>query len=103
VWQLPLLTAELASPDAALHIGPQHITLETASTELAQALGSAQLQISDWYVMFVNRGKVGPFVTQGEAFVGADGKVGTRVNLIDAGDNQRVVSTSAATFSPVHS
>jgi hypothetical protein len=102
VWQLPLLTAELASPDAALHIGPQHIALETASTELAQALSSAQLQISDWYVMFVNRGKVGPFVTQGEAYVGADGKVGTRVNLIDAGDNQRVVSTSAATFSPTH-
>ena len=101
VWQLPLLTAELASPDAALHIGPQHIALETASTELAQALSSAQLQISDWYVMFVNRGKVGPFVTQGEAFVGANGKVGTRVNLIDVGDQQRVVSTCAATFSAV--
>ena len=103
VWQLPLLTAELASPDAALHIGPQHIALETASTEIAQALSSTQLQINDWYVMFVNRGKVGPFVTQGEAFVGANGKIGTRVNLIDEGDNYRVVSTSAATFSPVHS
>ena len=103
VWQLPLLTAELASPDAALHIGPQHIALETASSELAQALSSTQLQISDWYVMFVNRGKVGPFVTQGEAFVGANGKVGTRVNLIDEGDNHRVVSTSAATFSPTPS
>ena len=103
VWQLPLLTAELASPDAALHIGPQHIVLETASSELAQALSSTQLQISDWYVMFVNRGKIGPFVTQGEAFVGANGKVGTRVNMIDEGDNHRVVSTSAATFSPVHS
>ena len=101
VWHLPLLTAELASPDAALHIGPQHIALETASSELAQALSSIQLQISDWYVMFVNRGKVGPFVTQGEAFVGANGKVGTRVNLIDEGDNHRVVSTSAATFTPV--
>jgi hypothetical protein len=103
VWQLPVLTAELASPDAALHIGPQHIALETSSTELAQALSSTQLQISDWYVMFVNRGKVGPFTTQGEAFVGANGKVGTRVNLIDEGDNHRVVSTSAATFSPIHS
>jgi hypothetical protein len=103
VWQLPVLTAELASPDAALHIGPQHIALETASTELAQAVSSPELQISDWYVMFVNRGKVGPFTTQGEAFVGADGKIGTRVNLIDEGDNHRVVSTSAATFSPVHS
>ena len=103
VWQLPVLTAELASPDAALHIGPQHIALETSSTELAQALSSTQLQISDWYVMFVNRGKVGPFTTQGEAFVGANGKVGTRVNLIDEGDNNRIVSTSAATFTPTPS
>jgi hypothetical protein len=53
--------------------------------------------------MFVNRGKVGPVVTQGEAEVGANGKVGTRMNLIDEGDNHRVVSTSAATFSPIHS
>jgi hypothetical protein len=103
VWQLPLLTAELASPDAALHIGPQHIALETASTELAQGLTSHQLQITDWYVMFVNRGKVGPFVTQGEAFSGFDGRIGTRLNLVDLGDNHRVVSTSAATFSAVHS
>jgi hypothetical protein len=103
VWQLPILTAELASPDAALHIGPQHIALETASTELAQAISTSSLQIDDWYVMFVNRGKVGPFVTQGEAYVGANGKVGTRMNLIDEGDNHRVVSTSAATFSPIHS
>lgn len=103
VWQLPILSAELASPDAALHIGPQHIALETASTELAQSLNASPLQIDDWYVMFVNRGKVGPFVTQGEAFVGANGKVGTRVNLIDEGDNQRIISTSAATFTLAHS
>lgn len=102
VWQLPILSAELASPDAALHIGPQHIALETASTELAQSLNASPLQIDDWYVMFVNRGKVGPFVTQGEAFVGANGKVGTRVNLIDEGDNQRIISTSAATFTLAH-
>ena len=29
-WVLPPLTVELASPDAALHIGPQHVLLETA-------------------------------------------------------------------------
>ena len=102
VWQLPVLTTELASPDAALHIGPQHIALETASTELAQVLSTSPLQIDDWYVMFVNRGKVGPFVTQGEAFIGANGKIGTRVNLMDLGENERVVSTCAATFSAVH-
>jgi hypothetical protein len=31
-WVLPALSAELASPDAALHIGPQHVLLETAAT-----------------------------------------------------------------------
>ncbi|MCX6533234.1 MAG: hypothetical protein NTW34_03440, partial [Actinobacteria bacterium] len=36
LWQLPILTAELASPDAALHIGPQHIVLEASASELAQ-------------------------------------------------------------------
>ena len=102
VWELPLLTAELASPDAALHIGPQHIVLETAATELAQSLSDRLLQIDDWYVMFVNRGKIGPFVTRGEAFKGANAKFGARVNLIDLGDNDRVISTSAATFHQSH-
>ena len=98
IWKLPVLTAELASPDAALHIGPQHIILETAATELAQNLSTQALQVDDWYVMFVNRGKVGPFVTRGEAYAGAHGKIGARVDLLDVGNDNRVVSTCAATF-----
>ena len=98
LWQLPILTAELASPDAALHIGPQHIVLEAAASELAQDLAQESLQVEDWYVMFCNRGKIGPFETQGEAFKGADGKYGVRINLIDRGNHDRVVSTCAATF-----
>jgi hypothetical protein len=31
-WVLPALSLELASPDAALHIGPQHVVLETAAS-----------------------------------------------------------------------
>ena len=34
-WIMPELSLELASPDAALHIGPQHILLETAAVDLA--------------------------------------------------------------------
>ena len=52
--------------------------------------------------MFVNRGKVGPFGTDGEAFRGADGKIGVRVSLIDHGNGGRVVSTCAATFHAAH-
>jgi hypothetical protein len=40
-WALPPLSLELASPDAALHIGPQHVLLETAANEAAaQLVGS---------------------------------------------------------------
>ena len=98
LWQLPILTAELASPDAALHIGPQHIVLEAAASELAQDLAQESLQVEDWYVMFCNRGKNGPFETHGEAFKGTHGKYGVRINLIDRGNHDRVVSTCAATF-----
>ena len=98
LWQLPILTAELASPDAALHIGPQHIVLEAAASELAQDLAQESLQVEDWYVMFCNRGKNGPFETRGEVFKGADGKFGVRINLIDRGNDDRVISTCAATF-----
>ena len=98
VWTLPALTAELASPDAALHIGPQHITLEAAATDLVDTAAGRPLQITDWYVMFVSRGKVGPFRTVGECFPGADGIWGARVNLVDDGDDGRVISTAAATF-----
>jgi hypothetical protein len=98
VWSLPALTPELASPDAALHIGPQHITLEAAATDLVETAAGRPLQIRDWYVMFVSRGKTGPFRTDGECFAGANGTWGARVNLIDDGDAGRVISTCAATF-----
>ena len=97
-WQLPELRAELASPDAALHIGPQHIVLEAAASDAAEDMAGGPLQIDDWYVMFVNRGKDGPFETRTEVFAGVDGRVGARIDLVDLGHDGRVVSTAAATF-----
>src|SRR6201996_5882644 len=45
-WTLPALSLELASPDAALHIGPQHVVLETAAIDLAaDAVGTRKLQV----------------------------------------------------------
>lgn len=98
VWRLPVLHAELASPDAALHIGPQHIVLESAAADAAEDLAGGSLQIDDWYVMFVNRGKEGPFETRTEVFSGVGGRVGARVDLIDVGNGSRVISSAAATF-----
>jgi hypothetical protein len=70
-WTLPTLTGEFASPDAALHLGPIQIVLETAANELATVrAGTDRLQIETWHVMYLARGKVGPFRVDGEAITG---------------------------------
>jgi hypothetical protein len=96
-WALPELSLELASPDAALHIGPQHIVLETAAIELASELvGTDRLQMQSWHVMFLARGKVGPFRVDGEAVRGVDGSVGVRMLMHDEGDEDRAVTSGSA-------
>jgi hypothetical protein len=98
-WQLPALSAELASPDAALHIGPQHVVLETAAIDLAaDAVGTRKLQVVSWHVMFMSRGKVGPFRVDGTAHVGGSGKVGVRMLLHDEGNADKAVTSAAAVF-----
>jgi hypothetical protein len=96
-WILPDLSVELASPDAALHIGPQHVVLETAAVDLAAArVGTEMLQMQTWHVMFLARGKVGPFRVDGEAVGGADGRVGVRMTLHDEGNDDRAVTSASA-------
>jgi hypothetical protein len=98
-WQLPALSAELASPDAALHIGPQHVVLETAAIDLAaDAVGTRMLQVVSWHVMFMSRGKVGPFRVDGTAHIGGSGKVGVRMLLHDEGNADKAVTSAAAVF-----
>ena len=68
--------------DAALHIGPQHVVLETAAIDMAAELvGTEMLQMQAWHVMFLARGKVGPFRVEGGAVRGTAGKVGARMVL----------------------
>jgi hypothetical protein len=98
-WQLPALNEELASPDAALHIGPQHVVLETAAIDLAaDAVRTRKLQVVSWHVMFMSRGKVGPFRVEGTAHVGGSGKVGVRMLLHDEGNAEKAVTSAAAIF-----
>jgi hypothetical protein len=98
-WTLPKLSVELASPDAALHIGPQHVVLETAAIDLAaDVAGTRKLQIVSWHVMFMSRGKVGPFRVQGTAHPGGPGRVGVRMMLLDAGNGDKPISSAAAIF-----
>ena len=98
-WGMPELTVELASPDAALHIGPQHVLLETAAISYAAGLaGTDRLQMRTWHVMFLSRAKVGPFRADAEAMRGANGTVAARVTLHDEGNDNRMVTSASAVF-----
>ena len=98
-WVLPPLSVELASPDAALHIGPQHVVLETAAIDLAAAAaGTRKVQVVSWHVMFMSRGKVGPFRVEGTAHTSGGGRVGVRMLLHDEGNDDKPITTAAAIF-----
>jgi hypothetical protein len=101
-WVLPQLSVEYASPDAALHIGPQHVVLETAATDLAAELvGTRKVQVVSWHVMFMSRGKVGPFRVEGTAHLGGSGRIGVRMLLHDEGNADKAVTSAAAIFEVV--
>lgn len=101
-WTLPELSTELASPDAALHIGPQHVVLDPAAIDLAaEVAGTRKLQVVSWHVMFMSRGKVGPFRVEGTAHAGGSGRVGVRMLLHDEGNADKAVTSAAAVFEVV--
>lgn len=93
-WMLPELTEDVASPDAALHIGPQFVILETAA---AHAAGTDVQGVSA-HVMFLARGKSGPFRAETETLDGADGTVAVRVLLHDEGNGDKVITSASYTF-----
>ncbi len=98
-WILPELTDELASPDAALHLGPQHIILEAAGVDLAsQHAGTDRLQVQSTHVMHLARGKAGPFRVDGSAYGGGDGRVGVQLTIHDEGNGDRPVTAGAAVY-----
>lgn len=98
-WTLPQLAAEVASPDAALHLGPQFVVLETAALEQAAGLvGTDRLQGVSSHVMFVARGKAGPFRVEAEPIAGANGKVAVRTVIHDEGAEDRVITVGSYLF-----
>ena len=98
-WILPELQLEMASPDAALHLGPIHIVMETAATEVAiDVAGTDAVQIERWHVMFVARGKVGPFRVNAEPTSAQTGRIGVSLTLHDEGNEDRVITTGTAVF-----
>ena len=98
-WVMPELRLETASPDSALHIGPQHVLLETAAIDIAADLaGTRKLHMNSWHVMFLARAKVGAFRAEGTAYLAGPNKVGVSVMLHDEGNNDRNVSAASAVF-----
>ena len=98
-WALPELSADVASPDAALHIGPQFVVLETAAIHRAAELaGTSGLHGVASHVMFVARGKVGPFRVETEPLPGAAGTFAVRVTMHDEGAGDRLTTVGSYLF-----
>jgi acyl-coenzyme A thioesterase PaaI-like protein len=98
-WTLPVLSTEVASPDAALHLGPQFILLETAAFDVVtEAAATDRVRAVSSHVMFLARGKVGPFRTEAEPVVGSDGAAAVRLILHDEGDGDRAVTAGSYQF-----
>jgi hypothetical protein len=98
-WGLPELAVEVASPDAALHIGPQFVILETAAVDrAAEIAGTDRLQGVSTHVMFLARGKVGPFRVETEPMPGADGMLAVRAVMHDEGVDDRITTVGSYLF-----
>lgn len=97
VWSLPELSADLASPDAALHLGPIHVLAEAAATEAAETALGGPAQVLAWHVMFAARGKVGPFPVTAVVGVAGD-RAGVQWTLRDDGNGGRPVASGTALF-----
>jgi hypothetical protein len=98
-WALPELSSEVASPDAALHLGPQFVLLETAAFDMvAEAAGTDRVRAISSHVMFLARGKAGPFRTDAELIAGSEGVTAARVVLHDEGDGDRAVTAASYQF-----
>ena len=98
-WELPPLVDELASPDAALHLGPQHVVLEAAATDLAAVVVGCRHAPDRELARDVRRPRQDRSVSRGGAAIaGTDGRVGARVQLYDEGNGDRVVTSAAGVF-----
>jgi hypothetical protein len=100
-WIIPELSLELASPDAALHIGPQQVLLETAAVDLAaDVAGTTMLQVESSHVMHLARGKAGPFRVDGSARGANDdsGRIGVQMTIHDEGNGDRAITAATMIF-----
>ncbi|MBX7453937.1 hypothetical protein GR927_38685 [Mycolicibacterium sp. 3033] len=98
-WMLPELSADVASPDAALHVGPQFAMTEAAArVSVMDAVGTEQVSGISSHVMFVARGKVGPFRFATEVLgTGVDTRA-VRTSVHDEGTGDRLITAATHVF-----
>jgi hypothetical protein len=100
--EIEKVTPMIASPHSALHQGPINFALEAAAMdELERALGTVDLQVDFYSVMFVKAAYHGPFVASADLVSPAGPRYGVEMTMRDEGNNNRVVATASASFYPV--
>ncbi|MDG4669247.1 hypothetical protein [Mycobacterium sp. 236(2023)] len=98
-WTLPALTAAVASPDAALHVGPQFVMTETAArSSVAGVVGTTALLGVSSHTMFLARAKTGPFTFEAEPLAGYGGSVAARTCVYDEGADRKLVTVATHVF-----
>ncbi|MGA5545989.1 hypothetical protein ACPCIR_29460 [Mycobacterium sp. NPDC051198] len=98
-WALPELAVEVASPDAALHIGPQFVILEAAAADAAAGAAKTEaLQGLSSHAMFLARGKAGPFRVDTQVLSGVEGTIAVRATLHDEGADGKAVTAASYVF-----
>ncbi|WP_374159607.1 hypothetical protein ACEWX3_13040 [Mycobacterium sp. G7A2] len=94
-WTLPELSAEVASPDAALHVGPQFVMTETAArSSVAEFAGTNAIVGASSHTMFLARAKSGPFTFVAEPIAGSGGTIASRTCVYDEGADRKLVTVA---------
>ena len=66
--------------------------------DTGDAAGTDQLQGTSSHVMFLARGKVGPFRVEAQPLVGTDGTVAVRTLLHDEGNGDKAITAASYVF-----
>jgi acyl-coenzyme A thioesterase PaaI-like protein len=94
--EIPELTSRIGSTSGSLHHGPTQVLLEAAATEAAVgAAGTDRLRMRQWYVTFVARGLLGPFVASTEVLHHRGATVAIDASLRDEGHGRLIASATA--------
>lgn len=97
--EIPKVTPEIASPHSALHQGPINIALEAAMTDqLQRILGTTDLQVEHYTVMFVRAGYTGPFVASAVVVNPHGPRFGVEGTMIDEAAGGRIIASASAAF-----